>query len=920
MSDKIVIETEGLTKNYDGVTVVDHLNLHIRERRQWDFNSMRTVVQWALWAVAFALGLWMGRMGVESSAPGVATVETGRPAAAEVAIAREQFGATRPMPGPKPEARLPMAIRSRQGDLSAIAALPQGRMRDRGIMKWIAEVPSGQLGEALHWDYSAFRTDELRWIKTYLVRRWAEHDPGAALEYITDIAPLDPAVIPQEIRAEYSFPEYAMRQLQQFSYKDDCMYLWAERDPAAAIAWLRSSPKADDFMWSKAIVAVAHQDPHRAMALLEEELGGWTGREGTFSQVMAIWSRREPGQAATEFFSAMAASDGGAFRFNPAYRVVLHHWLRSDGDYAVEWIASQMPAHVLNSPSFQGALVNLASPRSWQQWEDPNERTGMPDWAMRLVDAIPSPQTRKDAWRSVFDSWAAQHLDEAREWLADHPDSPYRLEGEMVLAAQVGGSDPAAGASRVADLLRDGDFASLHPYSIPYHVWTWAGSGDPYAALESVQAIAQPQAYYRALQSVYAGWAQLDPAAAAAAAASLAGPERIYIQRDIVETWLDQDPAAAMAWLEAAANPLLTQAVIQGPLGTMAKEHPESTKELVSLLPEGRARSEAIAEVAKHLQPLAQALDWLTALPPGPSRDAGFDALSTSWAKEDPDAVAAFALALPPGTTRAMLLQEAGKVWSNLHPEDALTRAAALLEDADGDSDAGLDLTEQIIRRWAGQDPKAAAAYVADLGESGLQERAILDIASAWAGADPADALAWVGEFHASPGRDEALKTVFSSWAGPDLSAAMEEVLELPSAQQSPAVSAVLPILVRQDPMQAMEWTRDLAAGQQSTAQEQLMAEWSRNDVSAASAYLEKMPPGVQQTEATIAFVRSAAAMDPELAWGHAVTIADPDLRAELLRLTGRAWAANDRQAAEQAMEDAGLNEEGRNAIRVPME
>jgi len=32
MSDKVVIETEGLTKTYDGVTVVDRLNLHIREQ------------------------------------------------------------------------------------------------------------------------------------------------------------------------------------------------------------------------------------------------------------------------------------------------------------------------------------------------------------------------------------------------------------------------------------------------------------------------------------------------------------------------------------------------------------------------------------------------------------------------------------------------------------------------------------------------------------------------------------------------------------------------------------------------------------------------------------------------------------------------------------------------------------------------
>jgi len=32
MGDKIVIETKELTKNYDGVTVVDHLNLHVREK------------------------------------------------------------------------------------------------------------------------------------------------------------------------------------------------------------------------------------------------------------------------------------------------------------------------------------------------------------------------------------------------------------------------------------------------------------------------------------------------------------------------------------------------------------------------------------------------------------------------------------------------------------------------------------------------------------------------------------------------------------------------------------------------------------------------------------------------------------------------------------------------------------------------
>ena len=32
MGEKIVIETKDLTKSYDGITVVDHLNLHIREK------------------------------------------------------------------------------------------------------------------------------------------------------------------------------------------------------------------------------------------------------------------------------------------------------------------------------------------------------------------------------------------------------------------------------------------------------------------------------------------------------------------------------------------------------------------------------------------------------------------------------------------------------------------------------------------------------------------------------------------------------------------------------------------------------------------------------------------------------------------------------------------------------------------------
>ena len=32
MDEKIVVETKDLTKSYDGVTVVDHLNLHVRER------------------------------------------------------------------------------------------------------------------------------------------------------------------------------------------------------------------------------------------------------------------------------------------------------------------------------------------------------------------------------------------------------------------------------------------------------------------------------------------------------------------------------------------------------------------------------------------------------------------------------------------------------------------------------------------------------------------------------------------------------------------------------------------------------------------------------------------------------------------------------------------------------------------------
>jgi hypothetical protein len=115
------------------------------------------------------------------------------------------------------------------------------------------------------------------------------------------------------------------------------------------------------------------------------------------------------------------------------------------------------------------------------------------------------------------------------------------------------------------------------------------------------------------------------------------------------------------------------------------------------------------------------------------------------------------------------------------------TRAAALLGDARALPAADAELaavTVSVAWSWAGRDPRAAADWVAGLGELPGQPDAVSAIAQTWAQRDPDATRRWLGQLDSGAARDAGLESFLLARAqSGDFDAAL--LASFSSAQQA---------------------------------------------------------------------------------------------------------------------------------------
>jgi hypothetical protein len=255
------------------------------------------------------------------------------------------------------------------------------------------------------------------------------------------------------------------------------------------------------------------------------------------------------------------------------------------------------------------------------------------------------------------------------------------------------------------------------------------------------------QAFADASALVLAAWAKEDPIAAADAVRAEPGALSAHAEtvlREIGKT------DAALAWKLAAE---------------CGHDHPETAQAtyagaLQGILDAGEFRS--AAGLLDHLDDAPGA---------APYRDFLATVLAREWGRNDPQAAAAWALALPAASSdmREQVLVGLGQSWSQIDPEAAARFVTQLPP-----GPLRQTVVTQTLLNWASGDAPKASAWLNSFEPHPDFDQPVHDIAviASYTKGDWDTALSWANSIFDEQLRVQGLAEVLSHWSGRDHAAA----------------------------------------------------------------------------------------------------------------------------------------------------
>ncbi len=240
---------------------------------------------------------------------------------------------------------------------------------------------------------------------------------------------------------------------------------WADRDPAAAIAWVLAQPKRLD--WDNTV-----------------QLG--------------YISVKAANRAA---FAQSLLDAPGFLRRQSALGQFLIDWFSQDSAAAFAWL-EKVPDPHLRATLLERTMNNQRS-----------QSGGSLDRVLGLALALPEGESRRNHLKRLLGDWAQNSPTEALRWIEAHQDAPGVAAASFAAHAAILGviarDDPAAAVAEW-EKLPEGDAKHQGIFSI---VAEW-GQHDPAAALRWQVSQARPDRPVFPSQQMIYQWARHDPVAA----------------------------------------------------------------------------------------------------------------------------------------------------------------------------------------------------------------------------------------------------------------------------------------------------------------------------------------------------------------------------------------------------------------------
>lgn len=402
---------------------------------------------------------------------------------------------------------------------------------------------------------------------------------------------------------------------------------WIDRDPEAALAYVRSLGSGAEYTQGLLMVltAIGRTDPDRALGLASELVS--TREQRAIYSVLFAQMAANPAAAAARL-ARVPPGDSREY----ALRALADGWARADPPAALDW-ARNLTAEE-RAPAMEAVLATMQATDPLRAAElalqtltgAALDRTLVaavhtltrtdPRAAAALVGSMPAGSAQTEAMFPVVRALAALNPGEALAWMKTLPAGPLQ----------------AMALNNILDL--------------------WVAQ-DPRAAGQSVAQMS-PGPAQEAAAAHLAGLLARNPAEAIRWAQTLPHEETRHIaQVNLASAWAQHDPAAAAAWAAALSAPEVRTPALQGALSHWLTRDSDAVQNFVAGLT-GETQLAAAAAVAPGLaqrDPVA-AMAWTQTLLSGEARDAALAAAYARWLANAPAAAKAWLAGanLPPAS------------------------------------------------------------------------------------------------------------------------------------------------------------------------------------------------------------------------------------------------------------------------------
>ena len=418
---------------------------------------------------------------------------------------------------------------------------------------------------------------------------------------------------------------------------NDIFRQWAAQAPTAAASAALALPagEARTNALGHVVRGWAEKDPAAAYAWAKS-FGEHAGtRRELIKQTLEAWLKTDPAAAQAHILALPPGAERNAALRSALGRLHGAHELSS----ALALLA-ELPAGHTRSSAVQDLVLN-------------SEAAGDPQFAQQLYEMTPVG-SRRDIVSDIAHRMAEKDVPTAMQWAAALPEGEPRQDARRSVARTWAEKDPRAALDWV--LKNDPPSVNIDTLKTPFSKWTQSAPNDAFQ------------------------WAMALPAGATPDA----------LRATAVVGIAQRDPQRALAVLQEL-SPLAQQRGAFELAATLVRNDPESAAAVVTQLPEGKTRQQAVAHVADQ------------------------------WAQADPDAVAAWLDRLPAGAERDAAVSSFVFRATDADPEGALVWAATITDQTRREAQIG-----GVAQSWLRNDPAAARRWLAQTNQLTPERKAQL--------------------------------------------------------------------------------------------------------------------------------------------------------------------------------------------------